>query len=164
MKTVMKHYALELKWGLIFCMALLAWCTLERLLGLHDVNIALHMYATNGFVVVAIAIYVFAFRAIRTDKLRLQALFGYRQAFTSGVLISVVVAVLSPLLQLIINFIISPDFFTNMIAHSVQSGMATQEQAEAYFNLRSYMLQSSVGALVMGIVTSAVVAIFVRQK
>lgn len=38
------------------------------------------------------------------------------------------------------------------------------EDAQAYFNLESYMVQSTVGALMMGIVTSAIVAVFVRSK
>ena len=40
----------------------------------------------------------------------------------------------------------------------------TVEDAQAYFNLESYMVQSDVGALMMGIVTSAIVAVFVRSK
>jgi hypothetical protein len=36
--------------------------------------------------------------------------------------------------------------------------------AEAQFNLKSYIIQSTVGALVMGIVTTAIVAIFTRKK
>ena len=39
-----------------------------------------------------------------------------------------------------------------------------REQAKNHFNLQSYMLQSAFGALVMGIITSAIVALFVRKK
>jgi hypothetical protein len=39
-----------------------------------------------------------------------------------------------------------------------------QEAAESYFNFKSYVLQSFFGALTMGIVTSAVVAFFVKKQ
>ncbi len=40
----------------------------------------------------------------------------------------------------------------------------TQPDAEAYFNLKSYMVQSLIGAAIMGIITSAVVALFTQTK
>jgi hypothetical protein len=46
----------------------------------------------------------------------------------------------------------------------VRTGHMTQEAAESYFNIRSYIIQGIVGAPVMGIVTSAVVAFFVKSK
>ena len=39
-----------------------------------------------------------------------------------------------------------------------------QEAAEAYFSLYSYMAQAAFGALAMGVVTSAIVALFFRSK
>jgi len=38
------------------------------------------------------------------------------------------------------------------------------ENAQAYFNLKSYMIQSAFGALAMGVVTAAVVAFFMKSK
>lgn len=40
----------------------------------------------------------------------------------------------------------------------------TREAAEENFNLQNYMVQSLVGAGVMGVITSALVAFFVRSK
>jgi len=40
----------------------------------------------------------------------------------------------------------------------------TKEQAEDYFSFNSYVFQAAIGALVMGVVTSAVVAFFVKSK
>ncbi|MGB5316244.1 MAG: DUF4199 domain-containing protein, partial [Robiginitalea sp.] len=61
--------------------------------------------------------------------------------------------------------IITPEYFPNVIAHSVETGYhSSLEEAEAYFNLNSYILQATVGTLIMGVITSAVVAFFVRTK
>jgi len=59
----------------------------------------------------------------------------------------------------------TPEYFPNVIAHAVETGYhESLEAAEAYFNLENYMKQSVIGALAMGVITSAVVALFVRSK
>ena len=40
----------------------------------------------------------------------------------------------------------------------------SQEDAEAYFNLNSYIVQSIAGALMMGVVTAAIVALILKKK
>ncbi|WP_290614253.1 DUF4199 family protein [Idiomarina sp.] len=52
----------ELKWGIIFSIAMLLWLTVERLAGLHHQNIEYHFFLTNIFAIIAIAIYVLALR------------------------------------------------------------------------------------------------------
>lgn len=158
----MKNRVIEIKWGVIFAISTLAWMVLEKSLGWHDEHIADHATYTNLFAIVAIALYVFALR----DKKKnfYQGQISYKEAFISGVIVTIVVTILSPLTQYIISEIITPDYFSNVIAYAVESGNATQEQAESSFNLQSYIIQASLGALVMGIVTSAVVAFFVRSK
>ena len=39
----------ELKWGIIFSIAMLLWLTVERLAGLHHQNIEYHFFLTNIF-------------------------------------------------------------------------------------------------------------------
>lgn len=159
----MKKYAIEIKWALIFIAMSLLWMVLEKLSGLHSTHIDKHMYLTNLFAIPAIALYVFALR----DKK--QHYFGgqmtYLQGFMSGVVISLIVMVFSPLTQWITSVWITPEYFPNVIEYSLQTGYhKTREEAEAYFSLSNYMKQSVIGAIVMGLVTSAVVAFFVKSK
>jgi len=51
-----------------------------------------------------------------------------------------------------------------MKSHAIASGMMNDDQAEKYFNLTSYMMQSAIGALVMGAITAAVVALFLKRR
>lgn len=152
----------ELKWGVIFALALIVWMVLERAVGLHGQHIQYHVIFTNLFAIVAIVLYVLALRDKRRSlpKQRITWL----QGFISGVKIAIVVAILSPLIQLLIHHVISPDFFVNMREHAISSGQMSELRAEQYFSLQSYMFQSAVGALVMGAITGAVVAIFLRSK
>ncbi len=158
----MKELKIELKWALIFTLAALAWMYIEKSLGWHDVKISEHYYLTNIFAVVAITVYVLALRDKKINYYEGQM--SYRQGFISGVILTLFVALLSPLSQYITSVYISPDYFSNVILYSVSQGEMTQEEAEAYFNLKSYMIQATIGALIMGILTSAIVAFFVKSK
>jgi hypothetical protein len=51
-----------------------------------------------------------------------------------------------------------------MIEYSVREGKMQQGEAEEFFNLNSYMIQASIGAPVMGLITTVVVAFFVKKK
>jgi len=82
----------------------------------------------------------------------------------AGLVITLIVVILSPLSQYITSEFITPDYFTEVISYAVDQGEMTREDAEAYFNLKSYIIQSMIRALVMGLVTSAIVAIFVKSK
>lgn len=88
----------------------------------------------------------------------------YMQGFIAGLIITLVVVILSPLSQYITSTYITPEYFKNVIDYSVSSGQMEQQAAEEYFNLKSYMMQSVIGAAVMGLITSGVVALFVRSK
>jgi len=158
----MQKYRTELKWGGLFMVAMLAWMTLERVVGLHSTLIDKHATYTNFFSIIAISVYVFALKDKKANDLK--GHMTWKEGFISGVIISVVVAVLTPFGQLITAYVISPDYFGNAIRYGVEHGLTTQVEAEAYFNLKSYIIQSTIFALLMGIVTSAVVAFFLKSK
>jgi len=157
----MKNYQVELKWGLFFVVASLVWMLIEKGMGLHGERIADHPIYTNLFAIIAIAVYVFALREKRQS---LGGFMTWKQGFLSGVVITGIVVLFSPLTQWITHNVISPEYFTNAINYSVESGNATQAEAEAFFTLQSYMMQASIGALIMGLLTAAIVAFFVRKN
>lgn len=158
----MRNFQIEFRWSLIFSMALLIWMFLEKMVGLHDEHIGKHAIYTNLFAIIEIIIYVLALRDKKQNYFN--GSMNWKQGFISGIVISVFVAILSPLTQYIISTYITPDYFQNIIDYAVENGKMTRENAEGYFNLNSYMLQRAFGALAMGVVTSAAVAFFVKNK
>lgn len=160
---MMKKYRIELKWGLLFVIMSLAWMLLEKLSGLHSTHIDKHLYLTNLFAIPAIALYVFALREKKRKDY--SGTMTYVQGFVSGLIITLVVTLFSPLTQWITSVVITPEFFPNVIEYSLETGYhQSRAEAEAYFSLENYMKQSVIGALLMGLVTSAVVAFFVKSK
>lgn len=158
----MEKYKIELKWGFIFIVVLLLWMMMEKALGWHDEHIDKHSIYTMFFVIPAFIMITLALLDKR--KKFYHGRMNYTQGLVSGIIVSVIVAILSPLAQYIISNFISPDFFNNLIDYTVSTGQMTEEKAQKFFNLKSYMWQSAVGALVMGIITSAIAAVLTRKK
>ncbi|MCL5049459.1 MAG: DUF4199 domain-containing protein [Firmicutes bacterium] len=153
---------IEVKWGLIFTLAMLLWMLIERVSGLHSTHIDYHPMLTNLFAIIAITIYVLALRDKRERDF--DGKMNWAQGFITGIYVTMVIAILSPFAQVLIHFAITPNFFTNAATHAVDAGHMSVEDAAAYFNFRSYVVQAFLGAILLGIVTSAVVATFVRRK
>tara|TARA_R110002049_G_scaffold181169_5_gene348242 strand:- start:1346 stop:1831 length:486 start_codon:yes stop_codon:yes gene_type:complete len=157
----MNKYKTEIKWAVIFSACTLAWVFFEKMMGWHDELIAKHYLYTNIFGIVAIVLYVKALKDKKENDLEGQM--SWKQGMVSGIALSVFIAILSPLVQFNIATFISPDFFSNAIAYAVESGK-DKAMAEAFFNIKSYMLQSVFGALSMGVVAAAIVALFLKNK
>lgn len=158
----MKNFTIELKWGIIFIISGLLWFWFEKLMGLHDVYISQHPLYTNFFGIIAVTIYILALREKRLKFYNNSM--SWKEGFTSGLVLTIIVTLFSPASQYLVSTYISPEYFPNIIEHTVAGKQMTREQAEAYFNLRSYIIQATFGALIMGVVTSAVVAWFVKTK
>lgn len=135
---------------------------LEKSLGWHDELLDQHATYTMFYAPIAIALYVLALRDKK--KTDYQGKMTYLQGLISGLLLTLVVVILTPLSQYISHEYISPEYFPNIRKLSVEKGQMTQEEAEMHFSLMSYIQQSLIFAAFMGVLTSAIVAIFTRSK
>ncbi len=151
----------ELKWGVIFSVMGLLWLTLEYLVGLQSRFIAWHPILTN---LVAIPSVIIMVLAVLEKRRMLGGTISFKQAFLCGLGVSLVVAVLSPMTQFIFHRLINPGFFENAIRYGVEHGKTTLVQAQAFFNLQSYMLQSVFAAVIIGSITSLVIAAMIKKE
>ncbi|TQD36994.1 DUF4199 domain-containing protein [Haloflavibacter putidus] len=159
----MKNIKIEIKWAIIFSIVGLLWMLLEKLSGLHSTYIDYHLYLTNLFAIPAIIMMVMALK----DKKKnfYNGKMNYKQGLVSGIILSIIIALLSPLTQWITSYVITPEYFPNVIKRSVELGYySNTEEAQANFNYKNYAIQSAVGALIMGVVTTAIAMIFIRTK
>ncbi|MFK7946806.1 MAG: DUF4199 domain-containing protein [Saprospiraceae bacterium] len=156
---ITKH---EVKWAIIFTVAALLWMVIEKMAGWHEPpGIENHATYTNIFSIIAIVIFVFALRDVKQN--RFEGNMDWKQGFLSGLGISVIVMLLTPLSQYLTHYVISPDYFQNAIDLGIEKG-EDKEYIESFFTLKNYMIISAVGAVVMGAATSAIVAIFLKSK
>lgn len=159
----MKNIKIEIKWAIIFSVVGLLWMLLEKLSGLHGKYIDYHLYLTNLVAIPAIIVMVMALKDKKKNFYDGQM--NYKQGLFSGIILSVFIALISPLTQWITSYVITPEYFPNVIKRSVELGyFKTTAEAEAQFNFQNYVIQGLIGALVMGIVTTAIAMIFIRTK
>jgi hypothetical protein len=141
---------------------MLVWMLLEKTLGWHDAQIADHKWITMLFVPFAVFMYVLAMRETRRRFYNRKI--TWLQGFLSGLIITIFIALLSPLAQYLTHNYITPEYFENVKDYSITNKLMTIETANEYFNLNTYLLQSFFGALLGGVLTSAIVAIFLRRS
>lgn len=153
---------IEFKWALLFVLMMLLWMVMERALGLHDEKIELHAIVTNFVAIPAILIYYLAIREKKRVDYNNQITYG--QAFMSGLVITLIVTLISPLTQYATTVWISPNYFDNVIAYTVENNLMTESEAKQYFNLNSYLVQTVAFTPVMGIITTLIVSLFLYTK
>lgn len=151
----------SVKWGILFSLTSLLWNIMEYVAGYHTVHIDQHQIVSMFFMIPAIALMTLG---MREQKKKAGGVITYGQSFMSGLFISMVVAVLSAPVQWIFFTFINPSFFETFIAHTVNNGSMNADAAAAYFNLKNYIVQGMGGAIVMGTVTSAIVALFLKSR
>ena len=130
-------------------------------MGLHDVYIDQHAVYTNFVAIPAILIYFFALRDKRETFYK--GKMTYTQGLASGLIITAIVTVITPALQFVTSTFITPEYFQNASEYAVSQGMMSAEQAAEYFNTNSYIIQATIGAPIMGIMTSLIVAGFTKR-
>lgn len=158
-----KKYKIEIKWAFIFIGMTLLWMVLEKLVGLHDKHIEKQYYLTNLYAIPAVLIYVYAL--IDKKKIFYGGQMNYLQGLISGLIITLIITLFSPLTQWVISYVITPEYFTNVIEASVRTGhYKTIEDAQNAFNFKNFAVQSTIFAFGMGVVTSLIVALFVKSN
>ena len=158
----MKKFSIEIRWAIQFSIFSLVWMIIEKSVGLHDQYIAKQPIYTNLFAIIAIAIYVLAL--LDKKKNYYNGTMDWKQGFLCGLVLSFVIAVLSPMVQYITFTYITPNFFAKITEYAVSHKIQTQAQAETFFSMKSYILQGIFGALSMGVITAALVALVVKTK
>jgi hypothetical protein len=157
----MNKYSIEIKWALRFTLLTLAWAIGEKAIGLHDIHI--ENYGLCSLLFVFPAFLFFYLALTEKKKYFYNNSITWQQGFVCGAIISLIIALLNPVTQLVIYKSITPDFFDNMIAYKVKNKMSLKTVQEV-FNLKSYIVQTTFSSLSYGFITGALVALLIRNK
>lgn len=158
----MKKYQIEIKWAGIHFLVYLLWMFSERLCGLHGRHIQYQQLVSVFILVPSLLIYALA---LLEKKLKVfQGTITFKQAFKSGMLLTLFIVLLSPISQLITTRLISPDYFENMRDFAVTHQGMPPGEAQSRLNIGAFIMQSLVGGLITGALFSALVAIVIRTK
>jgi uncharacterized protein YacL len=158
----MEKFKIELKWAIIFSVCLLIWMYFEKTMGWHDEKVKFQPIYTMLFGVIAIIIYVLAL--LNKKKNYYNNKIEWKQGFLSGAILSLLIAILTPVVLYISFKYISPDYFTNIINYKIENSKMTLEDAKKYFSLSNYMYTNTFSTLSNGIVISAIISYFIKSK
>ncbi|MDD3003868.1 DUF4199 domain-containing protein [Flavobacterium sp.] len=157
----MKKFGIEIKWGIRYAFLWILWLFIEKSSGYYEAKISDHALYSMLFTFIIIFVYYVAIKEKKNDFFK--GNMNWKQGCVSGIILTMVIALLTPFCQIIFHKAIAPEFFPNMIEYSISKGNSA-ETAKNYFNLSSYILQSVFGVLSLGVVLSAVVALFLQTK
>lgn len=158
----MKQFRIEIKWAIIHAGVMLLWVSAERLTGLHTKHIDLQQNISILILLPVILIYVLA----NLDK-RKQVYGGdmtYVQGFMCGIGLTVCILILTPVVQFISSYLISPHFFENLITYSVDRGIYTRDQAARQFTFTNFVFTNMIFQMITGVVFSAFVPIWTKSS
>lgn len=158
----MSRFRIEIKWAVIFSLAMILWMLGEKYFGLHDERIAEHSFYTSFFGIIAIGIYLLALYDKRKNYYN--GFMSWKEGFRTGAILTFGIVILSPFVQLIILEYVTPEYFRNITRYSVEAGEMKAEEADEYFNTTNYILQSLTWAAVSGLITAAITAWILRRK
>lgn len=161
LKSKMKKFAIEIKWGIRYFFAYLVWVYVEKMSGYYNEKIDDYLLYSMLFYFIAVFLYIMAINDKKKNYFHNNM--DWKQGTATGFFMTIVVAILMPLCQIVIHKGMAPEFFPNMIENSVLKG-TKPEDAKAFFNLSSYIFQSVFSALSFGVVISAIVAYFLQTK
>jgi len=157
----MYKFRIEIKWALILMIVSLAWKGMENRVGLHGPRIDQQMKYSLIYGAVAFIIYTMALRDKKHNFYN--GLMNWQQGFISGVILSFIIALFSPVSQMIVHKIIAPSYLQNAIAHGISMG-GNEEFLRSYYNLKAQIIYAFVESLSFGMITSALIAYFIRKK
>lgn len=151
------QYRVEVKWALIIIAMTWVWAAIERLCGLHDEHIAKVRFYTNFFIIPLILLYLVAL--VNKRRVDYNGRITFRQGFRTGLVITLLLTVLSPVTQYVITTIVSPHFFPNAIALVVSQGILQEDAARDFFSLGNYIRHTMLTTPLIGMLVTLFVAI-----
>lgn len=158
----MIKYNIEIKWTIRFILLVVAWAIGEKFIGLHDVYIESYAIYTNLFALPAFLFYYLALSEKKKDFY--DGKMSFAQGFVFGIILSFLIALVMPVAQFVIYKSVTPYFFDNVINYKLKNTSMTLETAKTFFNLKTYIIESSFGALSKGMVTAAIFSLLLKTK
>lgn len=159
----MKRFSIEIKWGILITLALIASAIVEKEMGLYQKpDFAYYLLSTLCFAPIGLLLYVFFYR--EKKKVFFNGNMTWRQGFFAGMMLTAIIAVLVPIQKNVIHRVIAPELFENTIVQFTASGKRTRTEAEEIWNLTSVIYTGIQIVLSAGIVASALLSLGFRTK
>ncbi len=158
--------AIEIRYALIVVLFTFLWWIFEYLLGVHDIYIRYNLvFSILGLSVIGAGtmLSIWSRREDRFTGL------SFSEAFKSGMIVTLIVVIFTPLVQFFFHTVINPEYLPNLIERSVnlayeygRSAHKARELGISLFTVANMMWIVPLGYLISGAAFSAVGAYLFR--
>ncbi len=154
----------EIKWGVVWPTSMFLFLCFEFYAGLQQPAHLEWGVIVDSIGGLALPLLVFFLGLRQKRDQDFGGAMNWKQGFVSGLIITAVALPLSLLLTWAFFTFVNPAWFDTMINYSVATGYSGLEDAQAYFNLKSYLTQTAIGTALFGVVLSAIFAFLYKTK
>ncbi|RZJ65235.1 MAG: DUF4199 domain-containing protein [Flavobacterium sp.] len=159
----MKKFSIEIKWGILLTLLLIASAIVEKEMGLYQKpDFTYFLLSPLAFAPFGMFIYVMFYREKKKDYFN--GNMNWRQGFFAGLMLTAIVTVLVPVQKNVIHRVIAPELFENTITEMTAKGKRTRVEAEEYANMSSSIYNGMQLVLSSGVVASAMLSLLYRNK
>ena len=162
----------EIRSGIAISVAGFLWLLLEFSLGLHSTRIDYQPFFTWMSIIIPIIGLYWAAKAKR-DRFY-KGKINFIQSAKTGIIVTAVSSIISPLLAWLYVSVINPFYFSTMISHrkqmieelnlsSLEEKSIKINEAFQYFNTSNYIIQSFLAVLIIGLVLSLIIAALIKK-
>ena len=163
----------EIRSGIAISVAGFLWLLLEFFLGLHTTRIDYQPFFTWLSVIIPITGLYWAIKAKRNRFYGGEITFI--QAAKTGLIVTGVSSLTSPLLAWLYVSVVNPFYFSTTITHrkqmieelnlsSLEEKSIKINEAYQYFNVSTYLIQSFLTILIIGIVLTLIIAALIKKN
>jgi len=166
------NFKSEIRTGILLSLGLFLWLLLEFFLGFHTTRIDYHPFITWLCIVIPIAGIYWSMK-VKRDR-DYAGKITFIQALKSGLVVTAIMSLISPIMVFVYVSAINPLFFSTMLAHSkvMIEGLNISivdkekmiEESTRNFSASSYIMQSFFGSLIMGTVLSLLTAALMKRE
>ena len=146
-------------WGLLVGLSVFIFLVFEKLAGFLDEHISYHDKISLIMIPIFVLIYFLAIKSYRNYKQEMT----FAEGFKYGSLVALFAALFAVIFVFIFLKFIAPGYFQHAISYGVSMGHDI-EKLQEYFTLNSYMIQTGLSQLALGVVTSCLFALLLKKK
>ncbi len=152
----------ELKWATIMSVVLLIWLVSLKYMGYQEgEKIGDYPIIASIYFIPLFGLFFLAVKERKQGK-RNRGFITKRDAFLTGLIATLFLMVLSPVVMLIFNFLINPDFISNQVIYYSEHGMPLPEAKNTY-TIWSMIFNSIMMSMLAGGLFSAIIALILEN-
>jgi len=158
----MKKFSIEFKWAALATLAALVWMFIGKAMGFHAEKVR---YEVLHEMLFSFLLFIFYWLGIRQKKKEyFQGIMSWQQAFMTGLVMCVMMALFFPIVQFITFNQVSPHFMETLQAALVNDANMTVEEAQKNASFDLFLRNGVMNNLSFGVIFTTILSYVLKTK